>query len=225
MYIEINGEKNEYMITRRKGMKSIRLRIGDDGVIMVSAPYGVSTAYIEKLIRENNSGLQKGKKRTDEAHQRWEKFVSERLNDVPDWTVKHYGDDIVSGKPYEPGSIYNGLPLVTTRIAFQNMFWKAYKVFSDDHPVYVTGVTLRKMKTRWGSCRPGAGRMTFNILLLYVPEECARYVIYHELCHYLELNHSSRFWAQVAEYVPDYRKIEKKMNEYGRILIDHRIEG
>ena len=63
--------------------------------------------------------------------------------------------------------------------------------------------------------------MTFNVLLLYVPEECARYVIYHELCHYLELNHSARFWAYVAEYVPDYKRIEKEMNEYGKILIDH----
>lgn len=221
MYIEINGAKTEYKIIRRKGMKSIRIRLGEDGILRVSAPYGVTTAFIEKLIRENNDDIQQGKKKTDEAHQKWERFVQDKMSEVPDWTIKHFGDDIVSGRLYEPGSIFNGLPLVSTQIEFQNMFWKAYKAFNADHPIFVTGVTLRKMKSRWGSCRPSTGRMTFNLLLLYVPEECARYVIYHELCHYLELNHSKRFWAHVAEYVPDYRRIEKEMNEFGRILIDH----
>ena len=221
MHIEINGKNIEYTLTRRKGMKSIRIRLGEDGALCVSAPYGVSKAYIDDLIRKNIGSLEQGKKQTDEAHKRWEKFVQDKLREVPDWTVKRYGDDIVAGRPYEKGSVFNGLPLVTTQLEFQNMFWKAYKIFNADHPIFVTGVTLRKMKSRWGSCRPKAGRMTFNLLLLYVPEECARYVIYHEFCHYLELNHSRHFWAHVAEYVPDYRRIEKEMNEYGRILIDH----
>ncbi|MCI7468508.1 MAG: M48 family metallopeptidase [Lachnospiraceae bacterium] len=223
MYIEIDDQKIDYSLIRRRGMKSIRMKINEDGMLVVSAPYGVSKAYIEELIRKNAATLSQGKKQSDEAHKRWEDFVHEKMKDVPDWTIKQYGDDIVAGKPFEAGSIYNGLPIVTTQIAFQNMFWDAYKKFNKDHPIFVTGVTIRKMKSRWGSCRPTAGKMTFNVLLLYVPEECARYVIYHELCHYLELNHSARFWAHVAEYVPDYKRIEKEMNKYGRILIDHSL--
>ena len=221
MQININGKMSGYSLICRRGMKSIRMKIDADGLLVVSAPYGVSKAYIEELIRKNEGKLLQGKKQSDEAHQRWENFVHEKMKDLPDWTIKQYGEDIVAGKPFEEGSIFNGLPIVTTQIAFQNMFWDAYKRFNAAHPIFVTGVTIRKMKSRWGSCRPHTGKMTFNVLLLYVPEECARYVIYHELCHYLELNHSARFWAYVAEYVPDYKRIEKEMNEYGKILIDH----
>lgn len=213
----------KYTLIRRRGMKSIRMKIDDDGKLIVSAPYGVPKAYIEDLIRKNANDLYQEKKSSDDAGKRWESFVKEKIKDVPDWTVKHYGDDIVAGTPFEKGSIFNGLPIVMTQIDFQNMFWDVYRKFDADHTVFVTGVTLRKMTSRWGSCRPKTGKMTFNLLLLYVPEECARYVIYHEFCHFLELNHSARFWAYVAEYVPDYKRIEKEMNEYGRILIDHRL--
>ncbi len=219
--IEINGEKKEYVLTRRKGMKSIRFRLDENGVILVSAPYQVSVSFIEKVLIEHGDELIAGRKRVDEAHKRWEQFVAERLKDVPDWTIKQYGEDIVAGKPYEAGSIFNGMPIVSTQIEFQNLFWNAYGIFRRDYQIKINDISVRKMKSRWGSCRPKVGRLTFNLLLLYVPRECAEYVIYHELCHYLELNHSKRFWAHVAEYVPDYKAIEKKLNEYGKILIDH----
>ncbi len=218
--ILINGEKIEYKLTRRKGMRSIRLRLDESGVVLASAPYQVAESFIEETIKEHWADLSAGRSRQGEARKRWEKFVASRLEAVPDWTVKHYGDDIVAGRPYEAGSIFNGMPLVSSRIEFQNLFWNAYEIFSRDHQIKINDISMRKMKSRWGSCRPGTGKLTFNLLLLYVPKECARYVIFHELCHYLELNHSKRFWAHVAEYVPSYKEIEKKLNEYGKILID-----
>ena len=130
MYIEIDDQKIDYSLIRRRGMKSIRMKINEDGMLVVSAPYGVSKAYIEELIRKNAATLSQGKKQSDEAHKRWEDFVHEKMRDVPDWTIKQYGDDIVAGKPFEAGSIYNGLPIVTTQIAFQNIFWDAYKKFN-----------------------------------------------------------------------------------------------
>ena len=53
MQIDINGKRIEYSLIRRRGMKSIRMKINEDGMLVVSAPYGVSKAYIEELIRKN----------------------------------------------------------------------------------------------------------------------------------------------------------------------------
>ena len=47
MYIEIDDQKIDYSLIRRRGMKSIRMKINEDGMLVVSAPYGVSKAYIE----------------------------------------------------------------------------------------------------------------------------------------------------------------------------------
>ncbi len=49
-------------------------------------------------------------------------------------------------------------------------------------------------------------------MLAALPEEILDYVVVHELCHRLEMNHSSRFWAEVERVLPDY-KIARKYLE------------
>ena len=101
MQININGKMIGYSLICRRGMKSIRMKIDADGLLVVSAPYGVSKAYIEELIRKNEGKLLQGKKQSDEAHQRWENFVHEKMKDLPDWTIKQYGEDIVQSIPVQ----------------------------------------------------------------------------------------------------------------------------
>ena len=79
-------------------------------------------------------------------------------------------------------------------------------------------VTIRSQRTRWGSCS-AKGNLNFNCLLMLCPEEVRDYVVIHELCHRLELNHSPRFWAQVERYCPDYARHRKWLKENGGSLI------
>ena len=64
-------------------------------------------------------------------------------------------------------------------------------------------ITLRAQRTRWGSCS-GKGNLNFNCLLMLAPENVRDYVVVHELCHRLHMNHSPAFWAAVAAAMPDY---------------------
>lgn len=66
-------------------------------------------------------------------------------------------------------------------------------------------VRVREQKRRWGSCSAG-GALNFNWRLILAPAEVLDYVVVHELCHLKELNHSPRFWAQVAGILPEYRE-------------------
>lgn len=75
-------------------------------------------------------------------------------------------------------------------------------------------VTIRTQKTRWGSCS-SLGNLNFNCLLMFAPEEVQNYVVVHELCHRKELNHSHRFWCEVARVMPDYKVHKKWLKEYG----------
>lgn len=79
-------------------------------------------------------------------------------------------------------------------------------------------VSIRKQKTRWGSCSR-EGNLSFNCLLMMAPPEVLDYVVVHELSHRLEMNHSSRFWAQVEKVLPDYRKLCKWLKEHGGRLM------
>ena len=78
-------------------------------------------------------------------------------------------------------------------------------------------ITIRAQRTKWGSCS-GKGNLNFNCLLMLAPEEVRDYVVVHELCHRDEMNHSRRFWAEVAKVVPDYKEKERWLKENGPLL-------
>ena len=79
-------------------------------------------------------------------------------------------------------------------------------------------ITLRCQKTRWGSCST-AGNLNFNVLLMLAPPEVLDYVVIHELCHRLEMNHSARFWDLVSRYDPDQRLHRAWLKEHGSTLL------
>lgn len=85
-------------------------------------------------------------------------------------------------------------------------------------------ISLRLMKTRWGSCS-ARGHLTFNILLMLAPEEVLDYVIVHELCHRRHMDHSPAFWAEVARWCPDYRAGRRWLRENGSVLMFAAFRG
>ncbi len=85
-------------------------------------------------------------------------------------------------------------------------------------------ITIRNQKTRWGSCS-SAGNLNFNCLLMLCPDEVIDYVIVHELCHRIELNHSPRFWQLVASILPDYRTPRKWLKDHGPGIMARMVPG
>ncbi len=79
-------------------------------------------------------------------------------------------------------------------------------------------ITVRCQKTRWGSCS-SKGDLNFNCLLMLCPAEIRDYVVAHELCHRLEMNHSARFWARVESVLPDWRRRKKWLRDNGGVLM------
>lgn len=79
--------------------------------------------------------------------------------------------------------------------------------------------TIRAQQARWGSCSEDKA-ITLNLKCLFFPPALTRYVMIHELCHTLHLNHSRDFWACVERYDPDYKRHDKLLKKEREFIPD-----
>lgn len=73
-------------------------------------------------------------------------------------------------------------------------------------------ISVRGQKTLWASCS-SKKNISLNFKLLFLPPHLVRYVLIHELCHTIHLNHSQHFWSLVEEKEPDYRLIDLELSK------------
>jgi predicted metal-dependent hydrolase len=88
--------------------------------------------------------------------------------------------------------------------------------------VQATHWGIKKMKTKWGSCNPTAGRLWFNLELAKKPVQCLEYIVLHELVHLLERRHSERFTALMDGFMPNWRVCRETLNSG---VLGHEVWG
>jgi len=74
-------------------------------------------------------------------------------------------------------------------------------------------ITIRTMKTRWGSYSYHTKRIALALNLIKMPPGCLDYVIIHELCHIKVRHHGPDFWQMVSRYCPDYQKMRSLLKQ------------
>ena len=79
--------------------------------------------------------------------------------------------------------------------------------------VKASGVTIRQMKTRWGSCNVRTHHININLALAKKPPECLEYVVVHELTHILEPSHNAVFWGYMTQFYPNWKRVRKYLND------------
>jgi hypothetical protein len=80
-----------------------------------------------------------------------------------------------------------------------------------------SALRVRRQKTRWGSCS-SRGTVSLNAKLLFLPPDLVDHLLLHELCHTRHMNHSPAYWACVAGFEPDYRRLENEVSRGNRYV-------
>jgi predicted metal-dependent hydrolase len=75
-------------------------------------------------------------------------------------------------------------------------------------------ITMRNQRSRWGSCS-SSGALSFNWRLVLAPHDVLDYVVVHEVCHLVELNHGPAFWRLVAKRRPGYADSKQWLDDHG----------
>ena len=175
----------------RSNRRTLSLQVRHDGQVLVRAPKNASLREIEAFVRKNADWLKKHLAMVEKQR------TAEASNPVVPLTM----DDIRALAD-------KAMRIIPDRTAhFASMIGVTYG-----------RITIRNQKTRWGSCS-ARGNLNFNCLLMLAPPEVLDYVIVHELCHRKEMNHSPRFWSEVAKVIPDYRIHEKWLKTEGTRLM------
>lgn len=229
--IILNGRKIEYELERKR-VKNINLRVRADG-IHVSANRLVPLAVIEGFLRSNaeyillaldkmRSRVQTAPKDLDFTDGSTVLYMGEVLplkvtagtKNRVDFdgasvclTVKEPDDVEFRRKTMEKWLRERCVETVTACCE------AVYPHFAR-RGVNYPEIKFRRMSSRWGSCQPTKGVLTFNTALISVPRECMEYVVVHEFAHFLQPNHSALFYAEVEKLIPDWKKCRKGLGEY-----------
>ncbi len=181
----IQIDEYEVMVTR-KNIKNAYLRVKSSGAkLEVNAPLTMTDAMITR-------------------------FVLERQDWIEDARSKH----LVKEKQMEEAPVMVPFQEREARGRLQRQIRGLILAYEPVMGVKTNGFTIRKMKTRWGSCNVKTGHMSFNFALAFVPEECLRYVVVHEMTHLLEPSHNARFWALMETYLPGSKQLRKQLNQF-----------
>jgi predicted metal-dependent hydrolase len=76
--------------------------------------------------------------------------------------------------------------------------------------VHYSQISVRRQRSRWGSCS-ARGTISLNCCLLFQRPEVVDYLIVHELMHVKHMNHSARFWQAVERHCADWRALDREL--------------
>ncbi len=85
------------------------------------------------------------------------------------------------------------------------------------HGITIRRVSVRNQRSRWGSCSR-RGTISLNWRLVQAPPFVRDYIVLHELAHVKHMNHSNRFWNEVARLCPEYLRAERWLKENSELL-------
>lgn len=233
-YIIIQGNVLEYEL-QRKDVKNINLRIHEDKSIFVSANKSVPASKVEKFLISRQEFILSTLQRFDEMSKI--KDRCRNLNDGDTYPILGEDKNLIVVQGLRQAFIKDNLLIISVedvncleekemvlerlkkKIAIQvvtDICRKAYPHYRK----YVSSfpsIKFRKMKTMWGSCRPKSNVLTFNTKLAEMPAELIEYVVFHEFTHFIEANHSPKFYNALEKFMPDWKKRRNKLKEFNGI--------
>lgn len=194
----------------RKAIRSLRLIIKPNGMVVCRVPMHASDDAIAHFVQEHGNWLITAYRKAQslqtkrqairyedgETHRLWGRPMTLRVEEERGReSVAFYPDEIVLyAHPDRTPEQRKVLLYKGYYQQFMPVFREAFERWSNRLGEHGLHVSIRLMKTEWGSCTKLKRRMTFNVDLVRFDPLCMEYVIVHEMSHLVHANHSQDFW-------------------------------
>ena len=210
MQIELDGEIYDVFITR-KNNKNMYLRIKADG-IHISCNYFVTKGMILSFIMANKDAIIESSNRIKKKEKKKEEFyyLGKKYNVILLNTISKI--EFIDDNVYVKNKTYlNTFLKKECERVFSERLDVCYNLFEESIPY--PKLTIGHMTRKWGYNSKSKKTIKLNSELIKYSIDEIDYVIIHELCHFLEFNHSRNFWRYVKKYCPNYKEAQKVLKE------------
>jgi predicted metal-dependent hydrolase len=209
----------------RKGVRHLNLRVRPEGEVVLSVPFDCTDEEIARLLQKREAWIA-------EKLAFFRRFASPEAREyVSGENMPYLGRNYrlkVIESTEEGVSLQRGYVQLFVknradrerkrrllegwyRARARVRFAKALDLYIPRIGVAPQAVTIRKMKSRWGSCSPATGRVTLNLRLIEKPTACIEYVALHELAHLVHPNHDRAFYDFLDLHMPDWRERKERL--------------
>ena len=86
------------------------------------------------------------------------------------------------------------------------------KEWAEKIGVEFNNIVIKDQKTCWASCS-GKKNINYSYRIVKMPLAVQDYLMVHELCHLVHMNHGQEYWQLVAQFSPDYKNHRRWLNE------------
>lgn len=220
-------EMSDFSITlRRKRIKNINLRIDRSGQVTVSAPFKTPLDVIQSFLQQKSAWIEKHRSRLQQVRQSEPQSLITGeyifLHGIP-YALHLFTNQTHQSIQLHENQIHFYVKPNISQAQKEVLLTKWYRMqmeallpalldkWQTTMKVHIHQISIRRMKSRWGSCHPRKKHITLNLRLIEKPLICLEYVIVHELVHLFEPSHNQRFYALMSHYLPDWKQIRKQL--------------
>jgi predicted metal-dependent hydrolase len=215
--------KIDYRVRTNPRSRSVRLSVSYHSGVVVVVPSGFDTSRIPEIIVKKEEWIKRSIEKVQSAGSALEIPTRIQLQSIGQ-SFSVVVEQNVSRRNYlveENNLLKLSVDLRNKRIPLKLLKkWfdqKATDILlpwldrvSKEHGFAYNRGAVRSQRTRWGSCSTKKN-INLNRSLLFLRPELVDYLILHELCHTVEMNHSKKFWELVGQHCQDYRTLDKEL--------------
>ncbi|MBC7822316.1 MAG: M48 family metallopeptidase [Candidatus Parcubacteria bacterium] len=221
-----------YRVRESLKAKHVSLRMTVQGGLEVIVPKGFDQSRIPEILHTKQSWIAKTTDRLEEQRQQ---LSLEASHELPDrlqlraidqrWQVEYQptqSNRVTLTEKDKSRLILRGCTQNEDACKSLLQQWLSHKAYqrlvpwlwlvSQELNLPFNKASVRGQKTLWASCSQQKN-ISLNYKLLFLPTHLVRYVLIHELCHTIHLNHSSQFWGLVFEKESDYKALDRELRK------------